>query len=142
MNPRLKIRDRGAIGTSRLLPGLLLALLGLWSLAGMDAVGKGAPGTNASDSASFGFPASSATRAEAPALLHSAQRGPCLQTLQPSCKGEDGEGDDADGDSATGWPADARTDAALQGKLPPLDAGVRRPLHGLPQTPRAPPHLA
>jgi hypothetical protein len=114
---------------------LLLAALGVSSLAALGAGSSMAPGTSTLN-------AGSTSAARDPALLRYASRLLGLQTVQPLYKGHDGEDPvEPPPAAAAGFDA-APADAALQASPVPAAAALRRPLHGLPQSPRAPPHLA
>jgi hypothetical protein len=134
--------DRSVIvaGTRRARPAWLLTLLGLWVAATLGATLGGAAGSAFPGAGGLQTAASVATDL---ALLHSGQRRSGLQTLQPSCKGPDGSDSDASAYPTTAaWPGAGRRDTLAPPSRPLAHGGIRRPLQGAPQSPRAPPRLA
>jgi hypothetical protein len=112
---------------------LLAAMLGVLALAG-------AAGSGTSPGAGTLHPATAAAVGD-PALLRSDFRLPRLQPAQPSCGGAD-----PDGDSPTGPVTGASAAPGCDRLIAPAFAGPDpaaplRPLHGRPQSPRAPPYL-
>jgi len=120
----------------RALPGLLLALLGVLSVTGFATGSSGSVGAGA-------LHAATAAAAGDSGLLRSTLRLPGLHAALPFCKGDDGDDTAALAAAvATSCIPAGRDNATAEPHPAPMAASRLRPLHGQPQSPRAPPHLA
>jgi hypothetical protein len=130
-------RPSGPTGARRrALPRLLLTLLGILSVTSF------ATGGSVSVGASM-LHATTAAAAGDSGLLRSTFRLPGLHSAQPLCKGDDGDDTAALPTAvATSCIPAGRDIAAAKPHPAPMAASRLRPLHGQPQSPRAPPHLA